>query len=125
MLYLINGVQQAIKFHKKSVNFKQGKISNLSFKILNILYKEGFINSFVIKNNQLFIYFKFDSMGFNVLRNLNLISKPSCKIYASPIFLWKIKKGNGIYILSTSKGIMTDLEARLLNIGGEVLLIVN
>ena len=122
---LINGLQQAIKYNKKSVSLKQGKISKLSFKILNILYKEGFINNFIFKNNKLYIFFKFDSTGVNVLHNLNLISKSSCRIYASPIFLWKVKKGNGLYILSTSKGIITDMTARFLNTGGELLLIIN
>ena len=58
----------------------------------------------------------------SVINRLNLISKPSRRAYVSIQSLWNIKKGFGLYILSTSSGILTDTDARLLHKGGELLL---
>lgn len=93
--------------------------------VLNILYKEGYIRGFkkISKNNKLIIkvLLKYDIQGIPAMKTIERISKPSQKVYSSINSLWKVKTGLGIYILSTPKGILTDSDARFLNVGGEIL----
>ena len=91
-------------------------------KILNIFLKEGLIKSYTIsKKNQniIYIYFKYKN-NQSIINKIIRISKPSKRIYIKNKDLFKIKK-RGFYILSTSYGIITDLEARKLNLGGELI----
>ena len=95
-------------------------------KILDILEKEGFIKYYkYTKKKQgivLQIFLKYMANNRNVINHINLVSKPSRRAYISIQSLWGVKKGFGLYILSTSKGILTDTDARLLHQGGELLL---
>ena len=99
--------------------------SNYKIKILEVLKSEGFIINFSLTdsaNNKqnLLIDLKYHS-GSPVINNIERISKPGRRVYASATSLPKINNGLGIAILSTSKGVITDKEARKLKIGGEVL----
>ena len=91
--------------------------------ILKILQKEGFIRSFsVLSTKHLILYLKYTGRTRHpILTNLRRISKPGRRIYASYKEIPSILGGLGIVILSTSKGILTDREARFERIGGEVL----
>nr|ARS45054.1 ribosomal protein S8 [Ostreobium sp. HV05007bc]UXE31090.1 ribosomal protein S8 [Ostreobium quekettii] len=91
--------------------------------ILKILQKEGFIKSFsVLSTKHLILYLKYTGRTRHpILTNLRRISKPGRRIYASYKEIPSILGGLGIVILSTSKGILTDREARFERIGGEVL----
>ena len=91
--------------------------------ILRILQKEGFIKSFnVLSTKHLILYLKYTGRTRHpILTNLRRISKPGRRIYASYKEIPSILGGLGIVILSTSKGILTDREARFERIGGEVL----
>lgn len=91
--------------------------------ILKILQKEGFIKSFsVLSTKHLILYLKYTGRTRHpILTNLRRISKPGRRIYASYKEIPSILGGLGIVILSTSKGILTDREARYERIGGEVL----
>ena len=91
--------------------------------ILKILQKEGFIKSFsVLSTKHLILYLKYTGRTRHpILTNLRRISKPGRRIYASYKEIPSIFGGLGIVILSTSKGILTDREARFERIGGEVL----
>jgi len=96
------------------------------FKILEILYQEGFIRGFKInyKSNNVKVVkvlLKYENSGASVMKNVTLVSTPGRRVYASVRSLWTIKNGTGIYILSTPKGVMIDRDARILNLGGEVL----
>lgn len=96
------------------------------FKILEILYQEGFIRGFKInyKSNNVKVVkvlLKYENSGASVMKNVTLVSTPGRRVYASVRSLWTIKNGTGIYILSTPKGVMIDRGARILNLGGEVL----
>ena len=64
---------------------------------------------------------KYDEKGNRVIAGLKRISKPGLRIYASKDELPKVLNGLGVAIVSTSKGVMTDKEARKAGIGGEVL----
>ena len=94
--------------------------------IAQILLDEGYISSFEEvesgKNNKnLVINLKYVNRNQRVITGLKRISKPGRRIYASCEELPKVLGGLGIVIVSTSKGVMTDREARKLGIGGEVL----
>lgn len=93
--------------------------------IVQILLDEGYISSFEEvdngKNKDIVITLKYVNKNQKVITGLKRISKPGRRIYASCEELPKVLNGLGIVIVSTSKGVMTDREARKLGIGGEVL----
>ena len=93
--------------------------------IAQILLDEGYISSFEEvdngKNKDIVISLKYVNKNQKVITGLKRISKPGRRIYASCEELPKVLNGLGIVIVSTSKGVMTDREARKLGIGGEVL----
>ena len=102
--------------------------SNVKKAIAQILLDEGYINGFqVIENgNQgvLQISLKYGPNKTQIITGLRRISKPGLRIYSDVENMPKVMKGLGIAILSTSKGIMTDKQARKANVGGEVLAFV-
>lgn len=99
--------------------------SNMKRAVAEILFKEGYIKSYeeIQDNTQgiIRISLKYDEKGGRVIAGLKRISKPGLRIYASKDELPRVLNGLGIAIVSTSKGIMTDREARKEGIGGEVL----
>ena len=100
--------------------------SNMKLAIAKILFEEGYIKSFEeIKeeNNQgiIRITLKYSEKGKRVIDGLRRISKPGLRVYASKDELPKVLNGLGIALISTSKGIMTDKNAREAGLGGEVL----
>ena len=100
--------------------------SNMKRAIANILLNEGYVKAVEeIEGNAnqgvLRITLKYDEKGARVIDGLKRISKPGLRVYASKEELPKVLNGLGIAIISTSKGLKTDKEARELGIGGEVL----
>ncbi len=100
--------------------------SKMKVAIAEILFKEGYIKSFeeikdVNTQGVIRITLKYDEKGTRVIDGLKRISKPGLKVYAGKDELPKVLNGLGIAIISTSKGLMTDKEAREAGIGGEVL----
>ena len=99
--------------------------SNVKRAIADILFKEGYIRAYEeIKDDAqgiIRITLKYDEKGTRVIDGLKRISKPGLRVYASKDELPKVLNGLGIAIISTSKGLKTDKEARSLGVGGEVL----
>ena len=99
--------------------------SNMKKAIAQILFEQGYIKSFEeIKDEKqgiIRITLKYDENGKRVISGLRRISKPGLRVYVNKDELPKVLNGLGIAIISTSKGIMTDKEARKQNLGGEVL----
>ena len=100
--------------------------SNMKLAIAEILLKEGYIKSFEeikVENNQgiIRITLKYGEKGTRVIDGLKRISKPGLRVHASKDELPKVLNGLGIALISTSKGIKTDKEARQEGLGGEVL----
>ncbi|MBU5594662.1 30S ribosomal protein S8 [Amphibacillus sp. MSJ-3] len=99
--------------------------SNLKQQIAEILKQEGFIRDyeFVEDNKQgvLRIYLKYGANDQRVITGLKRISKPGLRVYAKADELPRVLNGLGIAIVSTSKGLLSDKEAREQTIGGEVL----
>ena len=107
-------------------NHKKVKIpsSNFKAKIADVLKNEGYINNFNVENNDnkniLTIDLKYNS-GSQVITVIERVSRPGRRIFSSAESLPKINNGLGIAIVSTPKGVMTDIEARKQKIGGEVI----
>ena len=99
--------------------------SNIKKEIARILKEEGFIKDFKIENDDaqgtIVLTLKYTDKKERVITGLKRISKPGLRVYAANDEIPKVLNGLGIAIISTSKGIMTDKEARKENIGGEVL----
>ena len=100
-------------------------VSNMKRGIAEILFKEGYIKSFeeIKDENQgiIRVTLKYDENGARIIDGLKRISKPGLRVYASKEDLPRVLNGLGIAIISTSKGLKTDKEARELGVGGEVL----
>ncbi len=98
--------------------------SNFKVKISNILKSEGFITDFKINNDDkkslLLINLKYHS-GNPVINTIERVSKPGRRIFSSAQSLPKINNGLGIAIVSTPKGVMTDIDARKQKVGGEII----
>ena len=97
--------------------------SNLNTELAKIMKAEGFIRNFKFiqdsKQGVLQVYLKYGSAQENVFRGLKRVSKPSRRIYLRSKDVKPVLNGMGISILSTSKGVMTDKQARAENVGGE------
>ena len=103
--------------------------SKMKLAIAEILLKEGFIKSFEVIEEGNFktirIALKYGAdKNQRIITGIKRISKPGLRVYAGAEDMPKVLGGLGIAIVSTNKGVMTDKEARALNIGGEVLCFV-
>ena len=101
--------------------------SNMKKSIADILVKEGYVKGYQIvedgKQGIIRVALKYNGKE-KVIKGLRRVSKPGLRIYASCEDMPRVMNGIGVAIVSTSKGIMTDKEARKNNIGGEVLAFV-
>jgi len=99
--------------------------SNTKKAIARILVDEGYVKNYKVvddgKQGVIEIALKFGPNKSQVLTGLRRVSKPGLRIYTNCEEMPKVMRGLGVAILSTSKGIMTDKDARKANIGGEVL----
>ncbi len=98
--------------------------SNFKMKIADVLKNEGYINGFNIDKNEnkqvLIIDLKYNS-GSPVISVIERVSKPGRRVFSSAQSLPKINNGLGIAIISTPKGVMTDIDARKQKVGGEII----
>ena len=100
--------------------------SNVKCEIAKILTKEGYINGYEILNDDLNkrllkLSLKYDKDGNSLIENIRRVSKPSKRIYTKKKDIYKVLNGFGTLIISTSIGILSGKEARVKNVGGEVL----
>ncbi|MGN0489027.1 MAG: 30S ribosomal protein S8 [Ruminococcus sp.] len=99
--------------------------SNLKKDICQILVDEGYIKSFTViedgKQGIIKVALKYGEGKTPVISGLRRVSKPGLRIYSDVENMPKVMKGLGIAIISTSKGVMTDRNARKEHVGGEVL----
>ena len=122
MADMLTRIRNASAAKHKTVDVPASKMKKA---IADILYNEGYIKSVeeIANENQgiLRIALKYDENGAKVIAGIKRISKPGLRVYASAEKLPKVLNGLGIALISTSKGIKTDKEARKENLGGEVL----
>ena len=102
--------------------------SNMKKAICQILLDEGYIKNFTVaedgKQGVITVVLKYGEAKTPVITGLRRVSKPGLRIYTDVENMPKVMKGLGVAIISTSKGIMTDRQARKENVGGEVLAFV-
>lgn len=109
-----------------SMRYKEVEVpaSKIKIEIARILKEEGFISDYKIKKNNiqdiLVLYLKYSGKE-SVITGLKRISKPGLRVYAKADEIPTVLSGLGIAIISTSKGMMTDRDARKASLGGEVL----
>ena len=96
-------------------------VSKVKVEIAKILKNEGFVEDYKVEDGILALTLKYTSKKERVITGLKRISKPGLRVYAKNDEIPKVLNGFGIAIVSTSKGIMTDKEARKENLGGEVM----
>tara|TARA_B100001123_G_C14900043_1_gene863429 strand:+ start:357 stop:752 length:396 start_codon:yes stop_codon:yes gene_type:complete len=98
--------------------------SKFRAKILDVLKQEGYISDYKVLSEKdkgnLSIDLKYNN-GMPVIREIKRVSKPGRRVYARATSIPKIQNGLGLAIVSTSKGVMTDNDARNQNIGGEII----
>ena len=119
---MLTRIRNAIMVRHETVDVPA---SNIKSSIAEILLKEGFIQSFEVEQkghiSTIKIVLKYGAKKNSVISGIKRISKPGLRVYAGADELPKVLNGLGIAIVSTSKGLMTDKQARANKVGGEVL----
>lgn len=118
---MLNRIRTAKAVSKLAIDVP---FSGIKYEIASCLEKEGFVEKVLRKKKQdvrfLRILLKYED-GESAITEIRRISSPGQRVYLPKKNLSKIKGGVGLSILSTSKGVMTDKEARIKGVGGEVL----
>ena len=119
---MLTRIRNANQMRYKEVEVPASKIKN---EIARILKEEGFISDYKVKKNNvqdiIVLYLKYGENKERVITGLKRISKPGLRVYAKADEIPTVLSGLGIAIISTSKGMMTDKDARKASLGGEVL----
>ncbi len=119
---MLTRIRNASSAKHDSVDVPASKVKKA---IAQILLDEGYIQSFTVledgKQGVIHITLKYGQNKSQIITGIRRVSKPGLRIYTNVEDMPKVMKGLGIAILSTSKGIMTDKDARKANVGGEVL----
>ena len=119
---MLTRIRNAMQAAHEMVNIPS---STLKINLANVLKSEGYIKNLRIisdgRHRYIRVFLKFDKNGIPVIEGLKRISKPSCRVYAGYNEIPEVLNGYGVNIVSTSKGIMTDREARKQKVGGEIL----
>ena len=119
---MLTRIRNANQMRYKEVEVPASKIKN---EIARILKQEGFISDYKVKKSNvqdiLVLILKYGDKKERVITGLKRISKPGLRVYAKAEEIPSVLSGLGIAIISTSKGMMTDKEARRESLGGEVL----
>tara|TARA_B110001454_G_scaffold36833_1_gene36327 strand:- start:1251 stop:1649 length:399 start_codon:yes stop_codon:yes gene_type:complete len=122
---MITRIRNSVMVKHSNVSVNKSKINN---KILELLSNEGFISDFEENNFENKVNYsvklKYYDDGSSAISGLKRVSKPGLKIYVKKNEIPSYFSGMGVAIVSTSKGIMTGLEAKKLSLGGEVLFYV-
>ena len=116
---LLTRIRNAVSAKHDSVDIPA---SNMKKAIVQILVDEGYVKNYtVVEDGIIKVNLKYGEGKTPVIKGLRRVSKPGLRIYSSAEELPKVMKGLGVAIISTSKGVMTDRQARKENVGGEVL----
>lgn len=119
---MLTRIRNGLKARKETITCPSSKVLR---NILDVFVREGFIKSFSVRAvrgdiNELLIELKYFD-GKPAIKLIKRVSTPGRRSYAASENLPKVYNGLGIALISTSKGLMTDLEARSNNLGGEIL----
>lgn len=119
---MLTVIRNANRNKKETVDVPTSKMVEA---IADILKKQGYIDNFRRmedkKQGSLRIYLKFDEENNPLITGLKRVSRPGLRVYANRESIPRVLNGLGFAILSTSKGMLTDVQARQHNVGGEVI----
>jgi small subunit ribosomal protein S8 len=119
---MLTRIRNAVSVERPTVEMPVSKVKT---GVADVLKREGYIWDWKSEEakpvGQLLIDLKYGPSGEHVIRHVKRVSKPGRRVYSSAKELRPVLNGLGISILSTSKGVMSDREARQQNVGGEVL----
>jgi len=120
---MLTRLRNAAAAKHKTVDVKNSRICQ---GIAKVLKEEGYIADFAVlddgtKQGLIRLTIKYTPTGGQVIREIKRISKPGCRIYRGVTEFPRVLNGMGIVIVSTSRGVLSDRQAKLQNIGGELL----
>lgn len=119
---MLTRIRNAIGAKHQKVDVPTSKVK---LEIVKILKEEGFVNNYKLVGDgarrMIRIYLRYGPKGEQIVTKLERVSKPGCRVYVGSTSIPKVLGGIGINILSTSKGLMTDRQARKQRVGGELL----
>ncbi len=123
---MLTCIRNACKAKHKKVDVPSSK---LKIEIAKLLLREKYVNNFKTiddrKQGVLRIYLKYDGANKSVIHSLRRVSTPGCRVYVDKGSIPRVLGGMGTAVLSTSKGVLTDKEARAQVVGGEVICYVS
>lgn len=103
--------------------------SNIKENIAKVLKEEGFINDYIVKDapvgKELVVTLKYSAKGDPVIRHLQRVSKPGLRVFKGFKSLKPVLNGQGIFVISTSKGVLSDAQCKKMKVGGEVICAVS
>ena len=119
---MLTRIRNANSINRKLVTMPASRIR---VGIADVLLTEGYIEKYEViegkPSSELRIRLKYGPDGEQVIRSIDRVSKPGCRIYSGADELPRVLRGLGIYVLTTPKGVISDRTARKENVGGEVL----
>jgi small subunit ribosomal protein S8 len=119
---MLTRIRNALRAAHETVDMPNSKVKR---DIAKVLKAEGYIKNHKIisdgRHRLIRIFLKYDEDGEPIIEGAKRVSKPSCRIYSGYKDIPKVLNGYGINIVSTSKGLMTDRQAREMRVGGEIL----
>lgn len=120
---MISNIKNSQLVNKTFVLQKRKKVCE---QILNLLWNEGFILGYkIVKKNpsKIKIFLKYHN-GYPVINFIKVISKPSLRVYYSLKKIWKLDSSQGVIIISTSKGFMSNSDCKKQKLGGEPFILI-
>lgn len=119
---MLTRIRNAVRVRRPTVRVKR---SGVCVGVLNVLRDEGYIKGFVElpdeNQGEIDVELKYGDRGEMVLQGLDRASKPGCRFYRGYQELPRVLDGLGIWVISTSRGVMSDRQCRKNKIGGELL----
>jgi small subunit ribosomal protein S8 len=119
---MLTRIRNGVMANAKAINVKRTKVC---VNIAKVLKDEGYIDDFDVIDDQkqglLRLTLRYGPNGEKVIQKIQRESKPGCRVYRGVSDLPKVLEGLGVAIVSTSRGVMSDRQARQMNIGGELI----
>jgi small subunit ribosomal protein S8 len=119
---MLTRIRNANAIRRESVRMPASRIK---VGIAEALKQEGFIEGYEVvegtPSSELVVNLRYGPDGERVIRQVERVSKPGCRVYSGAKEIPRVIRGLGIYVLSTPRGVVSDRNARQLNVGGEVL----
>ncbi len=119
---MLTRIRNSVRVEKQFVDLP---FSNMKKNIAEVMKREGYIRDYQIVEAQpvniIRIQLKYGPNGEKVIRHIQRVSKPGCRVYSSAADLKPVLNGLGVSVVSTSKGLLSDREAKNQQVGGEII----